>query len=103
MWIGTNMRVQLLTEHMFHLAGGGTITLVAGSIIGASAGDFPLAHLTGGALQVTSAMLALDGAATTALATEATRVSGAKSGIPVTKPTRGLTITGNSTKAWEAV
>jgi len=103
MWIGTNMRVQLLTEHMFHLTSGGTVTLLAGSIIGASAGDYPLSHLTGGTLQVTSAMLALDGAATTALATEATRVSGAKSGIPSSKPTRGLTITGNSTKAWEAV
>ncbi len=77
--------------------------MLAGSIIGTSAGDFPLSHLTSGTLQVTSAMLALDGAATTALATEATRVSGAKSGIPSSKPTRGLTITGNSTKSWDAV
>lgn len=94
------MRVQLLCNHIFRLANGSSIALVAGSFIGANPGDYPISHLAGGTLQVTSAMVGLDAPATTAITTETTRQSagvvpaggGGHSGIPVAKPHKGITL-----------
>lgn len=92
------MRVQLLANHVFRLASGSSITLYAGSFVGANPGDYPIGQLAGGTIQVTNAMIDLDGAATTALATERTRQvagpippgGGPHSGIPQAKPHKGL-------------
>lgn len=94
------MRVQLLANHVFRLANGSSITLLAGSFVGANPGDYPIGQLAGGTLQVTNAMVALDGAATTAMGTEQTRQNagvippggGPHSGIPQPKPHKGVTL-----------
>jgi hypothetical protein len=94
------MRVQLLCNHVFTLANGSSIALMAGSFIGANPGDYPISQLAGGTIQVTTAMIALDGAATSAITTEQTRQSagvvppggGAHSGIPQPKPHKGITL-----------
>jgi hypothetical protein len=94
------MRVQLLANHVFRLASGSSITLVAGSFIGANPGDYPISQLAGGTIQVTSAMIGLDGAATSAIGTETTRQSaavippggGPPSGKPAAKPHKGQTL-----------
>jgi hypothetical protein len=94
------MRVQLLSNHVFRTASGSSITLVAGSFIGANPGDYPISQLAGGTIQVTTAMIGLDGAATTAIGTEVTRQSagvippggGPHSGVPAAKPHKGQTL-----------
>jgi hypothetical protein len=96
------MRVQLLENHVFRLANGSSIMLVAGSLVGANAGDYPISQLAGGTIQVTTSMIALDGAATTAIGTETTRQTaavippggGPHSGIPAQKPNKGLSLNG---------
>jgi hypothetical protein len=82
------------------MASGSSITLVAGSFIGANPGDYPISQLAGGTIQVTTAMIGLDGAATSALTTELTRQNagvippgaGPHSGAPVAKPHKGQTL-----------
>lgn len=94
------MRVQILENHVFTLANGSSIMLIAGSFIGANPGDYPINQLAGGTLQVTTSMVALDGAATTAIAAEVTRQTsapippggGKHSGLPQTKPHKGFTL-----------
>lgn len=94
------MRVQLLSNHVFRLASGSSVTLVAGSFVGPNPGDYPISQLAGGTLQVTTAMIGLDSPATTAIATETTRQSaaviplggGPHSGIPAAKPHKGVTL-----------
>jgi hypothetical protein len=95
-----DMRVQLLSNHVFRTTSGSSITLVAGSFIGANPGDYPISQLAGGTLQVTTAMIGLDGAATTAISAEVTRQSagvippgqGPPSGAPAAKPHKGQTL-----------
>lgn len=94
------MRVQLLANHVFRLANGSSITLLAGSFISANPGDYPISHLAGGTIQVTTAMIGLDGAATTAIGAELTRQNagvippgqGPPSGAPAAKPHKGQTL-----------
>lgn len=102
------MRVQLLADHVFSHVGGTVIVLHAGSIIGANAGDYPVAQIANFA--VTLAMTGLDAPATTALGTEQTRINavvippgqGKASGIPVPQPHRGATVSSNNpNKSWD--
>jgi hypothetical protein len=92
------MRVQLLADHVFQLTGGRMIMLHSGSFVGANPGDYPVSQLLNFA--VTTAMVALDGAATTAVAAEQTRMNavvippgqGKTSGVPVPQPHKGATV-----------
>lgn len=102
------MRVQLQADHVFTHTGGTLIVLRAGSIIGANAGDYPVAQIANFA--VTLAMTALDAPATTAIGTEQTRINavvippgqGKASGIPVAQPNKGGTVgSNNPNKSWD--